>query len=223
MITGDELWFIACLITIEVFALLISLIVKKTNVNPHILKLALMGGSFVFIILCSPLKNEHINNIWRWYNACAGIGYFYLGYYYRLFETKLSKVENHSVYIIIAYLFLSIFSSKYLGCHVDFASANFVHSPICLTLSLLAIWALVCFCKQMKYCQNVFRQLGKDTLFLFAINIWIIKILKIVFSHLGMTNMPEYLYGLVITAIALCIASLLNHVLRKRIPWIIGE
>lgn len=35
--------------------------------------------------------------------------------------------------------------------------------------------------------------------------------------------MPEYLYGLVITAIALCIASLLNHVLRKRIPWIIGE
>lgn len=174
------MWFIACLITIELFALLISHIVKNTNA--HVLKLSLIGGSFIFILFCSPLKNEHVNNIWKWYNACAGIGYFYLGNYYKSFETYLLTIENYGIYIIAAYLFVSIFSSIYLGCHVDFASATFVHSPICLILSILAIWALICFCKRMKYCRNIFRQLGKDTLFLFAINIWIIKSLKIFYS-----------------------------------------
>lgn len=223
LLTGRELWFIACLITMEAFVIVGNFITKKTKITPIFYKLIVILVSFIMIIYSHQTDGESSKRIWQWYNALLGIGYFYMGSFYKIYEDKIQKLEKKaSIAIILFYIVASACSALLLNTHIDFASAHFVNPPICLLLSWMALWALICLCKRIGH-QKILCQLGKDTLFLFAINIWAIKSVMILFSYTVLKNLPEYIYGILISIVAISIASLINKFIRKFQPWIIGE
>ena len=64
-------------------------------------------------------------------------------------------------------------------------------------------------------------RIGRNTLFLFAINIWVIKLLVPLDRYLYI--IPTDLIGIIITILAIFISLQLNKIIKKFVPWVIGE
>lgn len=226
VIGGTTLWFVSCLILIEAISLLLSHMYKGWK-SRHIvlLKIAVIVFSSMFILICRKITKDDFPyfQIWRWYNALCGIGYFYIGNLYRSYENRFKVVERYGWFVALSYVCLALVCSFFLDSHIDFVSATFRKPLVSLMLSWLSLWAMVCFTKKMRKV-GWLEQIGKDTLFLFAVNFWLIKGIVYVFSKLHFCNyVPYWGYGLLITFTALLVASVLNKIVRAYAPLTIGE
>lgn len=223
---GISLWFVACLILMELIALLMGQMFRNMREkNVVISKIGIIVASSIFILLCRKITKEDYPElrIWCWYNAVCGIGYYYLGNLYRKYELSVNIFERHSGIIVVSYILIALFCSFGLGSHIDFASANFEEPFVCLILSWFALIAVVCFTKRIGAIGWI-EQIGRDTLFLFAVNIWLIKSTIYCLSLLQIDSLiPNWMMGLLITLITIPIGQFMNKKVRKYAPFIIGE
>ena len=223
---GISLWFVACLILMELIALLMGQVFRKMKVKHVVIsKIGIIVASSIFILLCRKITKEDYPElrIWCWYNAACGIGYYYLGNLYRKYELSLNIFERYSNIIVVSYIFIALFCSFAFGSHIDFASANFEEPFICLILSCFALIAVVCYTKRIGAI-GWLEQIGRDTLFLFAVNIWLIKSTIYCFHRIHIDSIiSDWLMGLLITVITIPIGQLMNKKVRKYAPFIIGE
>lgn len=210
----------------ELIALLMTQIFRTMKEN-HVLtaKIGIIVASSIFILLCRKITKEDYPElrIWCWYNAVCGMGYYYLGNLYRKYELSLNIFEQHSSIIVVSYILISLFCSFEFGSHIDFASANFEEPFLCLILSWFALVAVVCFTKRIG-ATGWLEQIGRDTLFLFAVNIWLIKSTICFLLRLQIDSfIPNWLMGLLITVITIPIGQFMNKKVRKYAPFVIGE
>lgn len=224
VLSGRELWFVACLIVIHLFAVFANYFLSRQNAKVKTcLKFIVIIISMCFIF--SSVMEKHgdtsFYRIWQWRNALNGIGYFYLGNLYRHYQNLFKVSNKQRIAIWASYIVVSLFCSFVLGSHIDFASANFVNKPVSIGLSYFSIIAVVSFCKTIK--STVLQSLGRDTLFLFAINIWCIKLFNIILSYFSLNLLPEYIYGLLLASLAIMVADYINKFVRSFFPWLIGE
>lgn len=221
VLTGHELWFIACLIVVEFCAIVLKNLINENNRT--IYKFVLIEGSICCYFL---LFREGVisPNYWMWCNAILGLGYFAGGSLYRKYETRLSFGTNMNNIILtilaISYISMTFVAHFLLGCHIDFASLEISNAPLVFILTWVSIIVLTSLCKVMTANHYLLR-VGRSSLFLFAINIWIIKLLVPLDRILHI--IPTYLIGIIITILAISISLQLNSIVRKFAPWAIGE
>jgi len=143
------------------------------------------------------------------------------GSLYRKYESVLTVNDNKTAYVLFTiYLVLTILCHYVLGCHMNYASLSISNPIVSFFLSWFSLIVLTNLCKFVPANQVIIK-IGRSTLFLFAINIWVIKSLASIDCYLSFV--PTWIVGILMAMVSILISLFLNEIMKKIAPWSIGE
>lgn len=211
IIGGDGIWFIPCLITIEVF---FTLFVNISNNKMHILLVVLVSflTSFYFS------KEEGCHLIWNVDTAIYCLFFFGVGY---LGKEILVPTKRVAFLLFLFYIVLSqlIGNDLYANCGVDLHNNRIGNAFVYMVLSLIASISLLGICRYMPSFYY-FKKLGQYTLFAFPFHPYFYRqIVKI-----SGTGGGSFLFDLfIVPLITGGVLIIVSVILEKYAPYVIGK
>lgn len=215
---NDDLWFIGCMFSATI---LFYCVVRLSDYFKR--------QSLVFCLSCILSITGWVSILilkkkcpWQMENALVMTFYMGIGYLYRRYEEKIvSKIEKNSdliigmgcVYIVLFVLFDS---------RADIHKGIYTMPGMYVLMSLIAIPVLVVIAKQISCIKSggVLQVLGKNTLFLYAFENYVIQLFYKVCNHLKLSS--PYVLSIVCVALTAIILMPIAEFANRYIPWIVG-
>lgn len=219
---NDDLWFVGCIFTAYLmFYAIVRL--SRTQLKGYTQRM-LLYAALLAIIGWLDICIFKVKLPWQMENAAIMTFYMALGFLYRKHEQLIvKKLENNYAVVGIlsaAYIILLIaFDGK-----IDIHRGIYTHPIVYIAMSLMAIIPLIFLIKRLcclKHSgEKFFCFLGKNTLFYYAFEGYVIQPFYAVCGKLGWDNA----YVLSLLCIASVVIALLPFVLlvNRFAPWVVG-
>lgn len=218
-IGGDSLWFIPCLILIQlIFS--IYCVLDKTD---KYLWLLLLLCTIAFFVVSFINGSTHLS--WNADTALYCTGYFGLGYLIR--KWNITTNRNRAYGLIAAYIVLCIIAGAMGigGGDVDLHNNRFPSSVTFLILSLLGSFAFF-NCAPYVITTAYFNQLGKYTLFAFPFHFYVFRAILKVLDKVGLMNFYQDYFSFCVIVVGLATGLVLIAIggfLTKYCPLLMGK
>lgn len=221
----DDLWFIACLFTMEVIYFPISRI--RFRNSQHICVLIL------FIIGCIYTTNCRTRIPWHIENALLLMPYLHIGAELKDNKSFNSWIKSifyqNKVLIYIAALGIfyitsvTIFKNYPIDIHVlDYGNAlGFATNA---TLGLCFVISSCIYLEKFKFrpCMAVLSFIGRNTLVFYAFQSKAISTVSIVMSKVGVSTTSAI--GAIISCLfVVMVLSIVSQVINRFCPWVLGQ
>lgn len=213
---GDGIWFIPCLIVLEVMFTLVSNWFKKKDNLIFISMFSLIISYFIV-----DGSSHHLP--WNIDTAVISLPFFTIGYLLKD-VSGLSKAMTCSLFVFYLILSQLIGNSLYYNIDVDLHN-NVIGNPfVYVVLSVLASYALMELCK-ISTVLWYFRKLGQYTLFAFPFHPYayrtVVKLLAIIIPAEGELNLfCTLVVAPFITGLLMIFSGI---ILEKYAPYVIGK
>lgn len=220
IILGYDLWFVSCLIIVQIFYTILTSISQKP-------KYKLLIG-ILFLPTVYLIRNTN-SFILPWYinTACFALSFYSFGNYFKdLYKAnnnihRLLEGKKKSIYLLIGYIIIAIVMQIYLPMEFHVAY-NYYESPIYfIILAVIGIITIVCI--SINFPLKYFIELGKNSLTVFAFNGKALAITLILTQPLNLIAQNPYYSSIIICFIQSIILLFLGKLINKYIPFIVGK
>ena len=231
---GDVIWFLPCLIIVELLFILIDRLFASQIRD--IIIISISAYAFLYII-----KDVPHHYYWNFDTSLFAILFFWLGHKYALYQPLSSTVSLFQrsikvnmggqllVYLnFLIYMCVCLFVSKIgIGCeNADFHMNNIQNKYVFLFLSIWGCYSLFELFRILPV-SPYFAKIGRYTLFMFPFHSYVMRLLmKVVKSSEAL----EYLYfnfadiSIFITcAFGAGVLIIICQICEKYCPWVIGK
>lgn len=224
LLGGDFVWFISCLIVVEIVFLLSIKIAKDSTIGCIVLIfLALVG--YVFITdTHEKILNNHLP--WNIDTAVWVLLYFVLGFLFRSHSRKFSKP------IVITFVILYILLATVLGFYslgggdIDMHN-NYVNNQIAyLILSLVGIFATFFAFRSFNIQSKFLSEIGQYTLFCFPFHYYGQQILCMFYTKfhlLGFIQQNIWISAVFNVILLTCLMIVMCRGINKICPFLLGK
>lgn len=214
---GDTIWFIPCLLLVEILYVLLHAICRQ-----KIFVLALVLSIVGFYITTSL---EISRGIWCWETALLGLGFYALGG--GIGKKFISKtVEGkRDITISLAWIFVYIVTSLtfgYLGLldNIDMHLNHYEYRMAFICLAPIGCYSFIRFVRVLPRCSYL-EEFGKYTLFLFPFHgLFLRNVLKVIDNLALVSDCLKLILSLTIT---IFICFILARYVYKYIPALGGK
>lgn len=221
----DDLWFLACLFTMELIYYPVSRIPSKNNQHICVLILFLLGCIYTSIV------SERIP--WHVENALLLMPYLHIGATLKDNKTLNSWMKSvvdykkMALYIVasgICYIASVIIFKNYpIDIHIlDYGNA--IGFAANATFGLCFVVLCCIYLEKFKFCPCLatLSFIGMNTLVFYAFQSKAISIIGIVISKVGISA-PSAITTLISCSFVVVILSCISHIIRHLCPWVIGQ
>lgn len=220
LLFGKLLWFIPCLIIVQVISIFVLRLCKKYSA----IKIPIIISFFFSVFI---VRNESYY-VLPWYADVAlfSSSFFLLGNYIREKKNFNDWFAFHGVYsrifalaVLLVYIILAVVIQPKMNMEFHFAY-NYYRNPVLfIFLALLGVFSVCVFFQTFHV--GYLNFLGKNSLSFFAFNGKAFALSMILFSHIPVMEPNFYviLFCLVESAILAVVAVLIN----RFVPFIIGK
>ena len=216
---GDSLWFIPCLILVQ---LMFSIYCTLDKTDKY-LWLLLLLCTIAFFVVSFINGSTHLS--WNADTALYCTGYFGLGYLIRMWNVTTNR--NRAYGLIAAYIVLCIIAGVMGigGGDVDLHNNRFPSSVTFLILSLLGSFAFL-DCAPYVRTTAYFNQLGKYTLFAFPFHSYVFRAILKVLDKVELMNFYQDYFSICVIVVGLATGLVLIAIggfLTKYCPLLMGK
>lgn len=221
----DDLWFLACLFTMEIIYFPISRF--HSHFGRHVCVLSLFIICCIYSYFCDTMIPWHLQN------ALFLLPFIHLGSSLRSNECFTSWMQEMRgskrlvipiILIGISYIFTSILFKNYpIDIHILEYGSN-LGFVITATLGLSFIFMGSLYLEKYKttHCMTAINYIGMNTLIFYAFQSKSITFISRVLAIIGISS-SSYLGALVSCCIVVMILSLISFIIVNYCPWIIGR
>lgn len=219
---GDRLWFIPCLILVELFYVIVDHVNSISHKNIYLFTI-----SCALFICITSVVPKHLP--WNIDTAAWVLMYFILGISIKNIINKISKKTSFIyliISIIISLLFGLLTSDKYrIDIHMNVVTFKL---PF-IVLSIFSPVATMLFVKNYINSNSQLTKLGQYTLFSFAFHGYIYLFIMFLLRHsfsgklLIIANIYIYISTLLITIIIGVVLIIICNFLNKYCPLLLGK
>lgn len=220
---GEQLWFVACLIVVQLLFLLLNYLVLKSIKS----KIFACGIFFLSIFI----TNKGFSSIWPFYAHISifSMAFFSMGDLLKRIDiAKYSLVINQFkflkkilflVVLPLFYFLLCLFFDSFFDIEFHYMQNTYNNVPIYLILSFVGMLVVFILSNMLK--SNILRLLGANSLICFAFNSKAYAVANLVVAPLNIncSYITAFLLVLIEVAILLCISFFVN----RFCPFIIGK
>lgn len=214
---GDSIWFIPCLILVELFYILFQSIFRQKKGNALVIVIALLG----FVATTSLGISR---GFWCWETAVFGVFFYALGDICKRYIPKLVHGKQDivvSVFLLIIYIALCL-TFGYWGWlnNIDMHLNHYEYRFVFLLLASIGCYSFIRFVRVLPVCSWL-EEFGKYTLFLFPFHGLILRnVLKITNKIELSSNFLELILSLTIT---IFVSFFLARYVYKYLPALGGK
>ncbi len=220
IILGYDLWFVSCLIIVQIFYIILTSISQKPQYK------LLIG--ILFLPTVYLIRNTN-SFILPWYidTASFALSFYSFGNYFKdLYKTdnnihSFLSGKKKSICLLIGYIITAICMQIYLPMEFHVAY-NYYESPIYfIILAVIGIITIVCV--SINFPLKYFIELGKNSLTVFAFNGKALAITLILTRPLNLISQNPYYSSIIICLIQSIILLFIGKLINKYIPFIVGK
>lgn len=213
---GDYLWYVPCLVCIELLNFILVKISSLQHNNLH-LRVFVILASFIYLLM---IGEGHC--FWHLDTAFASIGFYLLGYYYFRYGRFL---KNKFLSILSAILFIAIaIYERGNGGVFDIHQHVLTHPLIILMTSILGVWVTVNLCCNFKMGKWLVL-IGVNSLFIYIFHYKVLCAIKPILNRF--ISDEDYIINAIAIPMMLSISILFCNLLIKPInkycPIIVGN
>mgnify|MGYP004481917435 CR=1 FL=1 len=219
--SGDEMWFVSCLISTSC----VFYIILKIGDKFHAAKkdIFILGVSIILLIIGAyDIIMMKIKLFWEFEIACIMNFYMMLGWFYRRIERKIRICERTNEIILssVIYMILIIMCKN----NVDIHAEHFEHPILWFLLSLMSIGIIIYIAEDCtkRYMKNIFIFLGQNTLFYYAFA-GIVRILLCEVLNWWRLTPDTYIFPIICMILAEILLYIPIKIINKICPWIVGR
>lgn len=213
---GDYLWYVPCLVCIEIINFLIMNTSKQIH-NMGMIQVIAIATSFVFLL---SIGEGHLP--WHLDTALASIGFYLLGFFY-------FRYGSYSKSAILSFLMMVVFAiasivERESGVVFDIHKHILSHPMVILVSSVVGIAVMVNFCLNFNLGKYV-SMIGTNSLFIYIFHYKVLCIMRPIANKvMAMTEMDiSIVIILLMVVIYISVCNLLVRPINKFAPIIIGN
>lgn len=221
----DDLWFVACLFTMELIYYFISIVISS-NTYKFILSVSLSICGYLYIY-----SFPNVPLVWHFDNACMLLpflcwGNIFRGWSSREYITSLIKLAEGNLLIILLlclYAFaIIVFDNSQTNIHLrDYH--NYLEFMITAFIGIAALYVCAIFVERFSsnWVLKSLNYIGQNTLVYYAFQFKVIRLVAIIGGYIGLKVGPYS--GNVISSILVCVILVLPaYIIKRYFPWMIG-
>lgn len=222
MLLGEAIWFMPCFIIGSV----IFFFTLKITEN----RLILGGGISIILFLVGIFLYNHSSQYSAsLYRAMAVQPFFWFGYAFRQCEiTKckyISKGHDYKILLVMSILYLASVTSTfflYPGKSIDVHLNKYFNIPLCALQITTGLFCMFEFFKRYNHFPRWVVEIGKCSLVIYIWHSYVIGIFKFVIEKL-IGKVPLYPMAIMSTIVAVIVCYLLNKIIKRYVPFMIGD
>ena len=216
ILNGDYLWYVPCLVCIEIINFVIMKISKRLH-NMYIVRMIAIITSFVFLLL---IGEGHLP--WHFDTAIASIGFYLLGFFYFRYGSY-PKSAILSLLAIAVFAIVSIVERD-SGVVFDIHKHVLSHPVMILASSIVGIAVIINFCLNFNMGKYI-SLIGTNSLFIYIFHYKVLCLMKpLVNKVMAMTEMDISIVMIpLMVVISISVCNLLIKPINKFAPIIIGN
>lgn len=219
-IMGEGLWFFLALFFCEIAAFFL-LKVKMDKLLMAVLLAALSTVFYKYVSIDLPFSLVP---------AFYALPFFVIGH---VFKRKSKMLNNKKVSIIVFCVGLIMSVSLFLHCFLSINETIDFNHIVCPWYWILSLVGIITVCSLSSIFSAFFRSpllmlIGQRTLIIYALNDFILKILKLVFFVIFRVDISEFPYcgefiiGIAFIVVTVFIICILSKYIYKYAPWSVG-
>lgn len=221
----DDLWFVACLFTMELIYYFISIVISS-NTYKFILSVSLSICGYLYIY-----SFPNVPLVWHFDNACMLLpflcwGNIFRGWSSREYITSLIKLAEGNLLIILLlclYAFaIIVFDNSQTNIHLrDYH--NYLEFMITAFIGIAALYVCAIFVERFSsnWVLKSLNYIGQNTLVYYAFQFKVIRLVAIIGGYIGL-KVGSY-SGNVISSILVCVILILPaYIIKRYFPWMLG-
>jgi len=214
VLTGEAVWYMPCCIVAEIIWFCILKFSKKQS------------GILMLVLICFVMgyffAKHSILDFLMINRALVVQLYISFGYFYKVYEEKLSILSNKTVVICDAlYILLCVLSLiLFPGQNMDIHKNQYYNVFYCLILIFVGVGCMFMTFSRIKKLPEIIGFIGKNTLVYYMWSSYIIAIFSKVIGTLNLDYMFEKSICLIGGCVGCAIASI---VLNKYLPEVLGR
>lgn len=214
---GNRLWFISCLLLIEMIMLLLFAFFKRLRCK------LLISSIILFVYFVSPFSHTPYFP-WSLNVALFMQVFFMLGHLYRIFENTIDTINSqYRIFLIffIAYIGLYAYDAIIFNSHNSVASNQYSSYTMFILMALIGIVVLVYGLKKIKS-NSVMTYLGTNTLLIYFFHKQLIDFAKYLTPQLYI-EVPSLLSGVFQVLLVLVTVTIPIYICNRFLPFMSGK
>lgn len=219
-IEGYNLWFVSCLIMVQLFYVLLSPLFCKYYKSKLFVALLLLPT--VYLIR----NKDSFVMPWCIDIAIFALSYFILGNYFRSILDKYTIKKNSNSNIIalavlLVYFVISIMMQSNLSMEFHVAY-NYYDAPMYfILLSFIGIFTMIIFSQSFSF--RFFELLGLNSLVVFAFNGKALVLAESLFYSFSSLKSNLYIYSILLCIAQAVLLLIMAYFINRYTPFIIGK
>lgn len=225
-LSGIKLWFIPCLIIVQLYFALLNPIlqINKKKDSFYIILAILCFTSMLLLRTPTNISRfDYEPALWYWDTGIFALGFFTLGYYIKIRQWSKYLLSGYKAYIaLLAYCTIVLLVNKFMNVEFHFITNYYASLPYYIFASLFGIYVMSSVCNTFK--AKYLQMLGYNTLLLFALN-WHTLVFYNQFCKFEvlLNYLPDYLWSIAISLAQAVLILIISIPINKYIPWIVGK
>ena len=216
ILNGEYLWYVPCLVCIEIINFLIMKMSKRIH-NIYIIRIIAILTSFVFLLLISE---GHLP--WHLDTAIASIGFYLLGFFFFRYGSY-PKSAILSIILLTIFILVSIAERDY-GVVFDIHKHILSHPVLILASSIIGIAVMTNFCLNFNLGQSL-SLIGTNSLFIYIFHYKVLCLMKPIMNKvMAMTEIDISIIMIpIMVLISISACNMLIKPINKYAPILIGN
>lgn len=213
---GDMIWFIPCLILVEISYVFLKFLFRK-NGNIFILVISMLG-------FWATTNFGFSHGFWCWETALFGLCFYAFGDICKKFISK-TVTGRRDITVSIALIFIYIVLCLVLGClgllnNIDIHLNHYEHRIVFLCIASIGCYSFIRYVRLLPICSWL-EEFGKYTLFLFPFHGLILRNVIKQTSNIGLTS--NYFQLILSLTFTIFICLFLARYIYKYVPALGGK